>query len=196
VEAPRDYDAPAAAASDAPSPGSAPSAPTTAPASRSESYWYGWQTASADGASLAVIALGSTTGASVVTWAGIGGVIFGAPAVHVANGRGGIAALSLTLRAVLPLLGAGIGYAAAGSCHDDPNSRALLGNCFLHGAGEAAAGAVIGLGSAMILDASALSYGRHEIVEPRESGKLALTSVAPSYDPLTRTASLGMGGRF
>jgi hypothetical protein len=48
----------------------------------------------------------------------------------------------------------------------------------------------------MILDASALSWGRREVVTQRETGTLRVTAVAPSYDPVTRTASLGMGGRF
>jgi len=162
----------------------------------SESYWYGWQTIAADGASLAIFGLGAGTGASVVSWAGAFGVLFGAPAVHVANGRGDIGVLSLAMRVALPLVGAGIGYAAAGTCHDDPNSHELFGNCFLHGFSEAGTGALIGLGSAMILDATALSYGHREITTPRESGALRVTAVAPSYDPVTRTTSIGMGGRF
>jgi hypothetical protein len=56
--------------------------------------------------------------------------------------------------------------------------------------------AAVGLGSAMVIDASAFAYGKREIAEPRESGLPRVTSVAPSYDPLTRSASLGMGGRF
>ncbi len=163
---------------------------------RSESYWYGWQTMSADGASLAVVALGASTGASVVTWAGIGGLVLGAPLVHVANKRGEIGAVSLGLRIALPLLGAGIGYASAGSCYEDPNSHEFLGHCFLHGLNEAAAGLLVGLASASIIDASALSYGRRETAKPQETAKLRVTAVAPSYDPLTRTASLGMGGSF
>ena len=195
VETPRDYDAPTPAE---PTPAPAPAAPGPH-AETTESYWYGWQTASSDAASVAVVMVGSATHASVVTALGVGGMFFGAPGVHLANGRGVIGLASLGLRVSLPLLGGFVGYAAAGTCHDNPKSTSLLGNCFLHGFNEAAIGSLVGLGSAMVIDASALAFGKREIeppAAPRESGIPRITSVAPAYDPFTRTASVGMGGRF
>jgi hypothetical protein len=91
-----------------------------------------------------------------------------------------------------------VGYAAAGTCHEDSHSTGLLGDCFLHGFIEAAIGGLLVLGSAMLIDASALAYGTRETppVAPRERSALRITSIAPAYDPVTRTAALGMGGRF
>lgn len=198
VETTRDYDAPASAASSARTPPATGILPV-AHGRPTESYWYGWQTATSDAASIAVVFVGSGTRASVVTALGVGGIFFGAPAVHFANGRGAIGAASLALRVALPLFGGFIGYAAAGSCHEDSSSKSFLGNCFLHGYNEAAIGGLVGLGSAMVLDATALSFGTREIEPPpppREAGIPRITSVAPAYDPLTRTAAIGMGGRF
>lgn len=186
----------AAAPRPAPATARTPHATSLALAPPTESYWYGWQTATSDAASIAVILAGSAMHAPLLSYAGAGGVLFGAPAVHIANGRAGVGFGSLGLRVVLPVMGAVIGYSAAGSCQEDPRSTQLLGNCFLHGIGEAALGGLIGVGSAMVIDATALTFGRREISEPRESGMPRVTSVAPSYDPLTRTASVGMGGRF
>ena len=204
VETARDYDAPAP-----PERASAPPAAAEEPAPTlaarpgaalpTEGYWYGWQTASSDAASVAVVMIGTATHASVITALGVGGTLFGAPGVHLANGRGLIGLADVGLRVALPLLGGFVGYAAAGTCHEDPHSTSLLGNCFLHGFNEAAIGGLVGLGSAMVLDASALAYGTREIEPPsapRERGAPHITSIAPAYDPVTRTAAVGMGGRF
>ena len=206
VETPRDYDVPGpperAALAPAPAEAEEPvPTVTAAPGSTlpTEGYWYGWQTASSDAASVAVVLIGSATHASVVTALGVGGTLFGAPGVHLANGRGLIGLADLGLRVALPLFGGFVGYAAAGTCHEDPHSTSLLGNCFLHGFNEAAIGGLVGLGSAMLIDASTLAYGTRDIeppAAPRERGIPRITSIAPAYDPLTRTAAVGMGGRF
>ena len=158
VETPRDYDEappPPSPASEAGPVSPVRAATTPTPGVRSESYWYGWQTASSDAASIAVVLVGSATHASVVSAVGVGGMFFGAPAVHFANERGAIGVASFALRVSLPLFGGFVGYAAAGTCHDDPKSTSFLGNCFLHGYNEAAIGGLVGLGSAMVIDASA-----------------------------------------
>jgi hypothetical protein len=206
VETTRAYDAPVLPERSAASPAEADEPmPTATGAARSgsklptEGYWYGWQTASSDAASVAVVLIGSATRASVVTALGVGGTFFGAPGVHLANGRGAIGLASLGLRLALPLLGGFVGYAAAGTCHDDPHATSLFGNCFLHGYSEAAIGGLVGLGSAMVIDASALAYGTREVEPPsppRERGAPHITSIAPAYDPVTRTAAVGMGGSF
>ena len=39
--------------------------------------------------------------------------------------------------------GFGLGYAMAGSCSNDPNDHSFFGNCFMHGVGEGAIGAIL-----------------------------------------------------
>jgi hypothetical protein len=166
-------------------------APPPAP---TEHYWYGWQTLTADGASLAVTLGGIGMNASPVAVVGVGGLYLAAPAVHLAHGRVGVAFGSLGLRMGLPVLGGVIGFAAAAPC-SSAESKQFLG-CAFHGWGEAAVGGLLGLGAAVVLDAALLAHGTREISEPAESGRPRVTSVAPSFDPVTRTASVGLGGSF
>lgn len=107
-----------------PAPGAAValSAPSTDGTSASR-RWYGWQMLVADGASFGIgvagLRLASEHPALGVSLASVGGAgyLFGAPAIHWAQGRPGAAGLSLSLRVGLPLVTAGLlSGGSAGRC--------------------------------------------------------------------------------
>jgi hypothetical protein len=169
--------APRSAHAEEPSPSPSPPPPTT--------QWYGWQTLTVDGASLLTAPLG----------VGIGGLVLGGPIVHLVHERPLAALASLGLRTVLPVVGGYIGRNAAGNCTKEREPGDILGPCFMHGLDELVVGALIGVSIAVAVDASALAYAPATPAE-RPSDKPRVTSVAPSIDPVTRSASLGLGGTF
>ena len=169
--------------------------PTMAPARPDrESYWYGWQTLTADGLSVATMFAGAALHSEGVAWFGVGGYFLGAPVVHVVQGRVGAGFGSLGLRVGAPVVGAIIGYAAAGPCSSSENAQ--LFGCVFHGWGEAIIGGLIGATGAVALDAALLAHGTRQVAPPQETGIPKLTSIAPSFDPRTRTTSLGASGTF
>lgn len=186
---------------DEPPPSPMPFRTTPSPLPRSTvSEWYGWQTLTVDGASLATTFSGAVTPALAVV--GLGGLVLGAPIVHLAHERPLAALGSLGLRTLLPLTGMVTGYAAAGRCTKQPQPGDMLGPCFLHGVGEAALGGAIALGVGIAIDTTLLARETRE-PEDETSGSttnlptnLRVRSVAPSFDPTTRAASVGVGGTF
>lgn len=170
------------------------SAPSTNAALPTATTWYGHQVLAADLASVGFIVAGAAADQPSVAWIGLGGLALGGPAVHLVHDRPGTALGSLGLRLGLPVLGAVVGHTAAGTCRERPDSRSLLGDCFLHGFAEAAAGSMIGMGVASALDIGVLS---HEETKPRrfqEGPRVA--SFAPSVDPRAGSASLNLAGVF
>jgi len=118
--------------------------------------WYGWQTLAADiGAVTLTLVLGANvderSDAAVIGTAALGATAFllGGPTVHAAHGHWDKAGISLALRVGLVLLAGGIGAAiggdACGQYHYDHEFCAE---------GYALAGAVIGAGAAVIVDAA------------------------------------------
>lgn len=174
----------------------APTAPSKAQPARSdrESYWYGWQTLTADGLSVMTMFAGAAVHSEGVAWVGVGGYFLAAPVVHGVQGRVGVAFGSLGLRVGAPMVGAFIGYAAAGPCSASENAQ--LFGCLFHGVGEAVVGGLIGATGAVAIDAALLAHGTRQVAPPQESGAPKLTSVGPSFDPRTRTTSLGASGTF
>jgi hypothetical protein len=177
----------------APSTATAP-AKTAQPAAQTESYWYGWQTLTSDAASISAVGTGIKFETAPLAYLGVAGYYLGAPIVHIAHGRVGVAFASLGLRLGLPSLGGAIGFATAGPCTESER-RGFFG-CAFHGWNEAAIGGLIGLGAAIAIDSALLAHGKRPVDPPRESGMPRLTSVAPSYDPATRAAAVGVGGTF
>jgi hypothetical protein len=55
------------------------------PPSDDDREWYGWQTLSVDGASIAMIAGGGESGSPALSVVGIGGLLIGAPIVHAVH---------------------------------------------------------------------------------------------------------------
>jgi hypothetical protein len=174
------------------------SATPPAPASAGETAggWYGWQTLIADGASVAVTALGAASQIAPVGFMGVGGYLLGAPSVHVAHGNPGRAVGSLLLRAGLPVLG----FAAGAAAFHQPDSQACAGReeCWnFSGLAEGLALGLAGIATSVALDAAVFA---------RESAPSAIDSDrAPSPTKATATPQLGyvrggavvgVGGRF
>jgi hypothetical protein len=193
VETTPDLAAPAAPASAQPEPAE-PAQPPAPTARATESSWYGWQVMIADAASIAMMGSGLAARNAPIGYLGLGGYLVAAPIVHGAHGRVGVGFASFGLRAGLPMVGAMLGYAAAGSCSREEQEK-LLG-CFFHGWGEAVAGGLVGAAGAVVIDAALLAHETRPIAQPREDGIPKVTSVSPSYDPRTRSAALGLGGTF
>lgn len=161
-------------------------------ANEAQTVWYGHTILLADVVSTTVLVTGAATDQPAVAWAGVGGLALAGPAIHVAHGRPEMALASLGTRLALPVLGATIGYAAAGTCHENPDSHSLLGDCFLHGYAEAAVGGMIGLGVASLADIGLFAHERVEPAAPRAE----LAWIAPRLDPRSRAMSLDVGGVF
>jgi hypothetical protein len=95
--------------------------PPIQPAERGMGKWYGWQILSLDALTLSLTAAGvhldnngSNYGTQLFALGALG-YAFGSPAIHLAHGRTGYAVGSLSLRVVLPLMGAFVG-ASSGYC--------------------------------------------------------------------------------
>lgn len=110
-----------------------------------ERRWYGWETLTMDAVSIA---------AMPVAGVGVGGYLLGAPIIHAAHDRWGIAAASLGLRVGLPIVGAMAGV----KLENCPKAGQYdEGMC---GLGGALLGMGVGMLTAIIIDAAVLSYER------------------------------------
>lgn len=129
-------------------------APSPRPPPGHHTNWYGWELLLADGVSfigmptlaLATSSNGETSASLLVL--GAGGYFFAPGALHLSHGRAGAAAGSLALRIGLPVVGILGGTVATGGC-----TRSLCGIAL-------AIGAVVGVVSAVGIDAAALAYER------------------------------------
>jgi hypothetical protein len=118
-----------------------------------EERWYGWQTLTTDGASflLAIVAGASSDsfeGAGAIAVLSLGGYLLGGPSVHFAHENPGRAFGSLALRGGLPLAFGAVGVQLE-SCQDGE---------FLCGVGGAVLGGLLGIVSAIAIDASLLGW--------------------------------------
>ncbi|MEZ4371506.1 MAG: hypothetical protein R3B07_11805 [Polyangiaceae bacterium] len=120
-----------------------------------ERVWYGWQTLTADGAT---VALGAATGG-----AGLVGYFFAVPAIHLAHGRGGAALASLGFRTVLP-----IAFAYGAVAIDDGD----------HGYAAPILGAALGVGTAIALDAAWLARETRPRSEPPRAASAPMLQVS------------------
>lgn len=126
-----------------------------------EQTWYGAQTLATDGAA---IALALAAGASSRSTDVMGGLFYGSlatyalggPIVHIAHGRGRIAAADLVVRVTSPVAAAVVGY-AIGSAAAPATSCEGDGPC-----GGGIVGGILGLGAgflaASIVDAAVFAY--------------------------------------
>jgi hypothetical protein len=145
---------------------------------REVTNWYGWQTLTTDGAAftLAVaVAAVNEGGKPVVGVTALATYLAGGPIVHAAHGNWGRAFGSLGLRLGAPIAGAFLG-AALEDCR---------GGDFC-GFSGAAVGLVVGMGTAIVLDAAVLA--REKVIEE------------PTLQPVVTTGKngtyLGLAGRF
>ncbi len=83
---------------------------------QTESHWYGWQTLTADGATL--------LGTAAAGPAGLGAYFVASPIIHLAHGRGWAALGSLGLRVGLPFAGL---YAGGALSHGDSYAGPVVG---------------------------------------------------------------------
>lgn len=104
--------------------------------------WYGWQTLLVDAVSVAAMPAAGI---------GAGGYLLGAPIVHAAHDRWGIAAASLGLRVALPIAGAYAGVALE-NCPRNAQSDDMCG------LGGAILGLGVGMLTAIVIDAAVFSY--------------------------------------
>ncbi len=160
---------------------------TTAPkpSAEPETTWYGAQTLAADGAAIALALVGGAASRSqgisnTLLTASVAAYGLGAPIVHIAHGRGGVAAGDLLLRIGAPFLGGLFGALMGGAawgqssyCGDGGSCGALVGGMFGLGAGML---------TASIVDAAALAYepaAPHDASAKQQIG----VRVAPSFAP-------------
>lgn len=162
-------------------PGAALARPGAAdvPARAVEKRWYGWKILAVDAASVAVLAAGADDG--LFTTVGAGGLVLGAPAVHLSHGHGGRALGSLGLRVAAPTV---VGLVALAACSNDDEEGAAFG-CL----GHFAMGFTAGAGAAMIID---LVRATDEI----EASPPAAPALAPVLAVSEAGAQLGLAGRF
>jgi hypothetical protein len=169
-------------------------APAVAPSSASsvDPAWYGWQTLIADTADIGLVLVAlktsdsSSTGAAVAL--GAVGFIMPAPLIHFAHGQGVRAAISVGLRLGLPLLLGGAGMITGeGSCGgSSPPASGSVDLSGLQCIGEAVQGGVIGaavgMGFAVLIDASALAWA------PRDRAAAAAPGPALQWMPTAGVA--------
>ncbi len=159
--------------------------------------WYGWQTLATDGVSFAAMGMGfgsfihemnsNRTGDNhatsiLLTGAGFGGYIFGAPTVHAAHGHWGKAGASFGMRTG-PL--ALCGVIAAASAGQNSNSHAAAGACAV----------LLFFGTIATVAVDSAIIAREDVVPPPPSTS-AQVSLAPSYDPKTHTGSVSFAAQF
>lgn len=134
------------------------------PSVRERPVWYGWQTLVADGAALVTGIAGAHFSSEELGYLTAGGYVLGGPIVHLTRENFGRAGASLALRVGLPLTFASVGAAAA-NCE---GSEELF--C---GIGEVVIGGLIGVTTAIALDAAVLARDS-ELVEEEASLRLGL----------------------
>jgi hypothetical protein len=135
--------------------------------------WYGWQTLLADGLSVV------TTPILV----GIGGYFLATPIIHGAHGSAGKAFGSVAMRVAFPL------------------TLALLGSRIGQGrntnAAGAGAGAILGVATAIIIDASVLAYEPVAGEKPVVTGPSTGATLVPRLGPRPEGGfDAGLAGRF
>jgi hypothetical protein len=149
---------------------------TTRPATSSQ--WYGWQILISDAAVFSFALTGNASAAYV--WVGSGAI------VHFGHGNVGRGIASAALRVGLPLLGLSAGMASARGCQGD-----------WCGAGEVIAGALIGMGSAELIDVALLA---RESAPSPAAVRAAQHSHGVEVSPVVRAGRSGVGldlvGRF
>jgi hypothetical protein len=151
----------------------------TAPASEQaepERESYGWQIAIADVAATVLLLESDHSRGSAN--AGLAVYALGGPIVHLAHDQGGRALASVALRVGLPLASAWLWGGHCSSSDDDCDSE-----------GAVAIGVILGVVTAMVIDATALSH-------PVKATKPAGATWAPQLTATPQRVALGVLARF
>jgi hypothetical protein len=127
-------------------------ADTPAPSKR----WYGWQTLTADAASITLIAAGVSSHTDAVALMGVGSLALAPAAIHLGHGNYGAAGGSLAMRVAGVPIAAGIGY-GLGTEICSPKSEDRDVPCSAVTANLSLLGAAV---FAMVLDSAILGYDR------------------------------------
>lgn len=148
------------------------------------SRWYGWQTLTADGVSLAAILVGAAlderrSGKDEFVWLGILGYELAPGFVHFAHRHVGRGFASFGIRLGMPLAGVFLGASLASGCNTNL--------CEATGAGV---GALLGMGGAIAIDAALFAYDDPKRAAARRVGLVPLVSVTPGQ------AFFGVGGQL
>src|SRR5262245_18559542 len=170
-------------------PEAGPRLPAPPPAPPPETRWYGWQTLTADVLAVTLTMVLATRVDQHNGTAVIGSVVLGAsafvlggPLVHAFHGHRTKAVGSLALRLGVPLAGMAIAAGLAGPCgqyeYDHEGCRI----------GSVAAGSIMGVAIAMIVDAAAL--GREQVTAPPPNRP------SVGFIPMQGGGGLSFGGRF
>ena len=172
--------------------------------SRPPGRWYGWQTLTVDGGSLALggTLLGLGAESSTVRAVGgsllAGGYVLGAPTVHWAHGRIGRGFISLGLRASVPLATGLIAYGlhrAGGGGGLGDNDCGLHEDCSGPAGWSRAAGAGLLLGAAGVIALDAAVLARTSSESAPRAGRLHWMPTG-GYDPVRRAATVGLTASF
>ncbi len=163
----------------------------TAAGEEPKATWYGWQTLLADGASVGLfgIALRLNDGVAAVVLAGAGvlGYVFGGPVLHWQHDREFIGYIDFTMRLGLPIL---IGQAAESATNGQSGFCDFICG---DGANAAAAGVVVGMITAVMVDSIALSWETAPKAGDARAPRLRWTPIA---SPARGGATAGIGGTF
>jgi hypothetical protein len=156
--------------------------------------WYGWQTLSTDGAALSLLVLSgallsndnSDSGGFALDSVELaaGTYVLGGPIVHAAHQNWGAAAASLGLRVGLPLTG--ILFGSAGCANDSDT----------HLCGAVGLGALLGIGTAIAVDASALGYEQVPVTSAATTRQPLAAISTPYVVADAHRALLGVMGTF
>ena len=166
------------------------SSATPAPPPREAPRWYGWQTFAVDSVAGAIF-LGAIADDHNSLLFGLSGVTFslGAPAIHVAHGRWGVAVGSLGMRMLGPFVGTMIGSGAdvRASANGDAGSDT-------HGKWSVIGAGIGGL-VVSVIDGVILAYDQPLSSSPPRNQALRADSL-PQLIVLRHGIALGYAGQF
>jgi hypothetical protein len=151
-----------------------------------DTVWYGYKLMLADAASVALVMAGASTNSDALAMTGLGGTFLGAPLVHAVEGRGGRAVGSLGLRLLMPIAGAALAGWAYDRDHRDDRECDCMGGAF-----AMMGGMVLGMGTAMLVDALVLGWRTEAPVSKHKT-----VALIPSIAVTPGGGSLGLAGRF
>ncbi|HEY6458526.1 MAG TPA: hypothetical protein VIY73_00195 [Polyangiaceae bacterium] len=163
-----------------------------------ERHWYGWETLLVDAGALTTMIAGAVAQSTAVGVTGVTAYALGPSVVHAARGRGEAALVDASVRVLLPVFSATVGYAIDVGTSPPCAPDEIL--C-LRGLGGLAAGLVVGYVGAVIIDASVLAWDRVPLSPDRapaaeQPASAARIRWAPTVGITQQGATAGVVGAF